>query len=284
VPRSTRPTEWRRSGTYWLQRIVTAHPDVSEIPGETHLFSHGIAPLFERFHHDPGAAVRVGRIYADRDTLLDATREFCDRVLGEFLEPGDDRLSERTPLHVYHLGLISAIYPDARFVHIIRDGRDVARSLLAREWGPTTIAAAAEEWRSSVLAARQARPAQGYLEVRYEELLTDPESNVPEIYRHLGLETTEAIVDAALVEARSTSANVDPSDPRIAAGKWRDSWSASDRREFQEVAGEMLVELGYAAHGAELGGTEPAVTKLRRRAAAGLARLGPRRQRLRRGP
>ena len=40
----------RRSGTYWLQRITCAHPAVAEVPSETYIFSHGIAPLMERFH------------------------------------------------------------------------------------------------------------------------------------------------------------------------------------------------------------------------------------------
>jgi hypothetical protein len=239
----------RRSGTYWLQRIVVAHPGVSEVPGESHLFSHGIAPLLERFHHGPRGSGQVGRLYADRDALLDAARDFCDRMLGPFLQPGSTRLAERSPLHVQHLGLIGEIYPDARFVHIVRDGRDVVRSLLAQEWGPTTATAAAEEWRSSVLAAREQRPADGYLEVRYEELLADAEAGIREIYGHLGLDASADALELALAAARDASVNVDPTDARVAAGKWESSLSARELRDIEAVAGELLAELGYTGGG-----------------------------------
>jgi Sulfotransferase family len=236
----------RRSGTYWVQRIVAAHPAASAVPGETYLFSHGIAPLMERFHHGPRTPGQVGKVYADRGILLDAVRDFCDRVLGEFLEPGAERLAERTPHHVYHLGLIAEIYPDAHFVHIVRDGRDVARSLVAQDWGPDTIAAAAEEWRSSVVAGREGAPREGYLEVRYEELLADVERGVRVLYEHVGLPATPEALALGLAAARDSSLNVDASDPRVAAGKWEGSISERDLREIERVAGELLAELGYA--------------------------------------
>ena len=54
----------RRCGTYWLQRITCAHPAVAEVPSETYVFSHGIAPLMERFHHDDPEYEEVGQVYA----------------------------------------------------------------------------------------------------------------------------------------------------------------------------------------------------------------------------
>jgi hypothetical protein len=122
----------RRSGTFWLQRIVTAHPEVSAVGSETHLFSHGIAPLAERFHHAAMGSGQVGTTFIERDTLLDALRDFCDTVFAPMLEPGKTRLAERTPLHALHTGLIGDIYPDGRIVHIIRDGRAVATAPCSR--------------------------------------------------------------------------------------------------------------------------------------------------------
>src|SRR5690242_16990370 len=90
----------RRSGTFWLQRIVTAHPDVAEIPSETSLFSHGIAPLMDRFHHGARSSPQVGVIYAPRDTLRDAIRLFTDTVLAPYLTDHATHLAERTALHV----------------------------------------------------------------------------------------------------------------------------------------------------------------------------------------
>ena len=232
-----------RSGTYWLQRILVAHPEVAEVPSETSLFYTGMRPLLGLFHHGARASQAPG-IYAERAELLDAARDFCDRALAASVQPGARYLAERTSMHVYCVGEIAAVYPDAHLLHIIRDGRDVARSLLGREWGPASVAEAAEQWRSGVVAAREAAPGERYREVRYEALLADLDGSIAETYAWLGLEAGPETMAAAMAEARRAR-NEDPSDPRLAEGKWRDELDADDLAAFMEVAGDLLSELGY---------------------------------------
>ncbi len=234
----------RRSGTYWLQRIVCAHPSVAEVPSETYVFSHGIAPLMERFQHEERGSQEVGRVYADRERLLAAIRGLCDTVFGEFAQAGERHVAERTPWHVHHLPLIAEVYADARFVHIVRDGRDVVRSVVAQPWPPHTVPEAAEEWRAAVEAGRAAAPLLGdrLLEVRYEDLLADPVPAIERLYTHLGLEGGR---DDALAAA-GLETNLGPPDIRVGAGKWREGWRRRDLREFEQVAGRLARELGYA--------------------------------------
>jgi hypothetical protein len=232
----------RRSGTYWLQRITCAHPAVAEVPSETHLFSDGIAPLRARLQHDPECR-DVGTVFADRDRVVSAIRRLCDAVFEGFARPGQTHVSERTPWHVEHLPLIAEIYPDARFVHIIRDGRDAVRSLVHWYWGPTTISEAAAEWRRLVEAGRAATPVVGdrLLEVRYEDLLADLPAGVERIYAHVGLKGS---VERALAASESVD-NLGPQDNRVGTDKWRDAWGRRERRDFDRVAGDLLRELGY---------------------------------------
>ena len=234
----------RRSGTYWLQRIVCAHPAVAEVPGETYVFSHGIAPLMERFRHEDPAAQAVGSVYADRAKLIAAVRALCDAVFGEFARAGEEHVAERTPWHVLHLPLIAEVYPDARFVHIVRDGRDAVRSIVAQPWGPDDVAGAAEEWRASVTAGLSAVPELGarLMHVRYEALLADPRSEIERIYAHLEL---DGGIDEALAAAGEV-ANLGAHDRRVGAGKWRDDWGRRELRAFERVAGDLMRELGYA--------------------------------------
>src|SRR2546430_2928195 len=104
----------RRSGTNWLQRILTARPDAAPMPTETHLFSHAVAPLQERFQHTTPDLRKTAVTYMSRDAFLDAVRDFADRVFLENLDliaPDARYLVERTPWHVYHLDLIANVYP-----------------------------------------------------------------------------------------------------------------------------------------------------------------------------
>ena len=234
----------QRSGTWWLQRIVTAHPEVSAIPSETYLFELGIKPLFERFHHGLRASPMTGQLHVERDVLVDATRDFCDRVLLPYLQPGSGYLSERTPGHTHAVDVIEEVYPDARLVHIVRDGRDVARSLVAREWGPATVAEAAATWREAVTDGRRAASSDRYLEIRYEDLLTDTEPEVRRLYAWLDLPIDDEVI-ALATAAADRPLNEDPTDTRLAFGKWRDHFSADDVAAFEAEAGELLAELGY---------------------------------------
>lgn len=238
----------RRSGTNWIQRILTARSDVAGMPTETYLFAHGISALEARVQHGTPGLPRTGVAYMSRDAFLDASRDFVDRVLEEHLRTLDvpaTHVVERTPWHVYNVGLMAAVYPEAPIVHVVRDGRDVTRSLLSQEWGPDSMEVAAEEWRSSVGGARKAGAnLANYIEVSYERLLTHPEQGIPALYERVGLDLPPDVLEEVALEARS-SYNVDPSFPQIGSGKWRTALSPHDLRTFDRIAGPLLQDLGY---------------------------------------
>jgi hypothetical protein len=248
----------RRSGTYLLERLLGSQPAVAVIPSETHLISHGIAPLLERFHHGVPSAPRVGVVYGERERLLDAARDFCDVAFGEFDRSGASLLLERTPLHADHGALLGELYPDERFIHIIRDGRDVSASLVAQRWGPGTIAEAAAEWSRSVLGGRELASAPGYHELRYEDLLADPGAELRRLFSALGLDTGEAAIAAAEAELERPL-NVGPA-AAIGTQKWKTSLSAAELAAFDAEAGSLLRELGYPDSGV---GTAPGRSRLR---------------------
>jgi hypothetical protein len=241
----------RRSGTNWLHRILAVHPDVRAIPSETHLFSHGVAVLADRLQHGSLESTSTGRVYMRRDEFVDAAREFCDRVFLGLIEGANAPvryLVERTPWHVYHLDLIGELYPDAAVIHIVRDGRDVARSLLTQGWkesAPANMVEAAEEWRSAIVAARSASPNLArYREVRYEALLADPAAHAMELFEWLDLPTSADLAQRVRDEAGARF-NVDAAMPTVGTGKWRKSLTPEELAAFDAVAGELLATLGY---------------------------------------
>ena len=173
-------------------------------------------------------------------------------------------------MHVLHLRRLGRLFPEARFVHVVRDGRDVAVSYRSVAWGPTTVEDAAMRWRRSVLRGRRDGERLGpdrYREVRYEDLVTDPERVLRELCAFLDLEWDDGVLHhherAAEVIAATRfpgahSRLLLPPTPGLATGAGR--WRRPTWRGFEAIAGGLLDELGYGC-----GAVPPSV---RRRATA----------------
>jgi hypothetical protein len=238
----------RRSGTNWLFQLLTLHPDVLGIEAETYLFALGIAPLAERIHHGSPASHQTGAVYMERESFQRALRAFTDEIYGGLasrLNPAAGRIVDRSPGHATHLDLIGTVYPDSWTIHIIRDGRDVARSLLEQPWGPESMTEAATDWATAIRQARAQAPPR-YREVRHEDLMRDPVGGLVELFEWLQLP-----VDDALVNKIAQQADVPVNASRPAVGieprQWQTKLSASDLSDFDAAAGDLLRELGYPA-------------------------------------
>jgi hypothetical protein len=164
---------------------------------------------------------------------------------------------DKTPMYMQHLPLLERLFPDARYVHLIRDGRDAALSFLAmpegvvtRTWAhPTSAAAFACQWRTEVEAARALgrRVGAHYLEVRYERLAAEPEDTLREICAHVELPFEAAMLDYAERVDVSSKPHQQRlrQRPTAAVRNWRKEMRADDVRGFEQVAGDLLGELGY---------------------------------------
>jgi hypothetical protein len=173
---------------------------------------------------------------------------------------GKSRWGDKTPMYMQHLPLLERLFSDARFVHLIRDGRDTAVSFLSmppgivtRTWAhPETAGDFACEWRAEVEAARAlgARVGPGrFLEIRYEDLVADPERELQRICDHAGLDFEPAMLEYAGnvdVSAKPHQQSLTKA-PTPGLRDWRSELSPEDVAAFEEVAGDLLRELGYGA-------------------------------------
>ena len=168
---------------------------------------------------------------------------------------------------------ISKVLPEARFVHLIRDGRDVALSLVDVHFGPSDVAEAAEKWSSEIAKARrQGQKLGNYTEIRYEDLIADPEPVLRTISEATDLPWDDAMLnyqeragerigeihrdfdksDGGAVSAETRAkhqANVSKPLQASRAARWKTDMSAEDVATFESIAGEMLDELGYERAG-----------------------------------
>ncbi len=172
---------------------------------------------------------------------------------------GKSRWGDKTPMYMQRLPLLEELFPDARYVHLIRDGRDTAVSFLSmppgimtRTWAhPETAAEFACQWRAEVEAARAlgTRVGDRYLETRYEELVADPEGGLRLICELAGLEFDPVMLEYAGnvdVSAKPHQQSLQRA-PTPGLRDWRTELSPTDVTAFEEVSGDLLRELGYGA-------------------------------------
>ena len=281
-----------RSGTTLLRLMLDAHPQLT-IPPETHfvpkLISHcegwiadgaSAQELRERAFELVTTHPRWGDFnldaeeyrarLAEHDPLTpgDAVRSFYEAYAAR---EGKPRWGDKSPPYTWKSRRIQRALPEAHFVHLIRDGRDVALSLNEVSWGPGGISAAAHKWVDELQKARtRARGLMPgtYMEARYEDLVADPEPVLRRIAEFVDLPWDEAMLayhQHAQERMREVVRELKPlgggtitaeervrqhelvSQPPSAtrAGRWKTDMSAADREAFESIAGGLLAELGY---------------------------------------
>lgn len=171
---------------------------------------------------------------------------------------GKARWGDKTPLYMQYLPLLERTFPDALFVHLVRDGRDVAlsflsvpRGIMTEGWGhPTDAAGFARLWRTEVTAARALGRRVGsgrYLELRYEDLVREPADELRRICAFAGIEYEQGMLEYV---GRSESARK-PHQQRLnqpptqGVRDWRSELAPADEAAFEGTAGDLLAALGY---------------------------------------
>lgn len=259
----------RRSGTTLLRVMLDRNPEIA-VPDESYFVPqlahrHGRRPDLDAFVDDIRRldTLREWKISPEdiRSKLRPGmtTGEAIGAIYETYAEQqGKARWGDKTPMYMQHLPLLEGLFPDARFVHLIRDGRDTAISFLAmpegivtQSWAhPRSIQDFACEWRVEVEAARQLGGRVGprrYVEVRYEDLVAEPERELRGICTFAELPWEPGMLDYA--------GNVDvsgkPHQQRLAqpptrgVRDWRRDLPSGDVELFESVAGDLLRELGY---------------------------------------
>jgi hypothetical protein len=251
-----------RSGTTWVYDILTAHPDAAGA-FESWLFTGvcGVAALFSpaNFNHDVerfGRTYRLGQLIT-RERLIEDVRALVSRWLGEALEPHHRFLIEKTPSHYETMGLIAELFPRARFVHVLRDGRDVAVSAraAAESWGQGhfrgSIRSVAADWERVVQTTRRHGASLGdaFMEIRFEDLKAAPHDGIRELFDFCSMPYDDALV-SQIVEETAFGARGQAGETsfrrRGEAGEWRQRLSVLDRMRFERASHGFLVQTGYA--------------------------------------
>ena len=289
-----------RSGTTLLRFMLDAHPALA-IPPETGFLALASAftqppeiaraAFFEQVTHYPPEAPNWIDFQLSPETywqslcalepftVAEGFRTFYRLYAARF---GKARWGDKTPSYSQFMTGIAAVLPEAHFIHLIRDGRDVALSLRPLWFSPGwEIETQARYWQHSVVTARaQGRLCQHYFELQYESLVAQPEVALRQLCDFLALPFDASMLayhersparlkehqarlraDGSLLisqeqrwaQQQLTTERLQPSR----AQAWKTSMNDDERQCFESIAGALLQELGYETQAAHCLGRAP---------------------------
>lgn len=261
-----------RSGTTLLSSLLDAHPDLVIAP-ETHYFTrcwtggpvqdpaHALEML-DRLFRQPGVR-DMGLSEREKTTIRDEVRGMSapthGALLRTVLETYAERSSasawgEKTPDHLRFVPEMARQFPEAVFLALVRDPRDVALSLRSLPWSRSTLPEQAWTWRS--YAARIERYHADYedrfLHLRYEDLITNPEEQLRRMCAFLETPFHASMLQLQEQQAKPFDADREPwkqkSGRQIDASnreKWRTQLPEEERVIVEMIAGRWLTVYGY---------------------------------------
>lgn len=268
-----------KSGTTWFQRLLDAHPEVV-CSGEGHFVESLFLPLG-----------KLAKVYNKRQTLS-AQRVYEGKPYYQGLKPQDIEyiartmaglimsqrripegtkcVGDKTPRYTLRMNMLARIFPSAKFIHIVRDGRDVItstchhayraghRSVIDRtrpEYFKYTLQCA-NVWVNNVRAAEEfgSKHPAVYLRVKYEDMLANTETTLSSIFQFLGVSTDEAIIRECIAKnefkllsgGREQGEEDKDSYFRTGtSGGWKDFLTSSALKGIYAKAGSTLKAMGY---------------------------------------
>lgn len=266
-----------RSGTTLIRAMLDSHPNMA-VPPESHFWTefacarrrvYELASGFEltlfidALLKEPqfcrwqlrGERLRRRMERAQPQSFASAVREvYAAYAAGH----GKSRYADKTPPFVLEIPMFANLFPDAKFVHVVRDGRDVALAWQDVQWKLETVEEVAMYWAMCVSAGRRAGRWLGplrYLEVRYEDLVEYPERFLRQICEFIDLPFSAVMLQYHLRANAITSFTSQPIFRRLhlppTAGlrDWETQMRACQVARFECVAGDVLEAAGYRLSG-----------------------------------
>jgi hypothetical protein len=258
-----------RSGTKLIRQLLNQHPRIHIPPGETEFFpwlvtyarKHGDLSLrpnflaffetvqsFPFFIHLPDHGKSISpNDWFDRCKTYDAAGIFEGLIRCiESVKTGSGEIwGDKSPSYISHVPLLRLHFPEARFIHIVRDVRDYCLSI-NKAWKKNMLRAA-QRWADCVHVARAQGSMLGdsYIEIHYEELLRNPDFELRRVCDFLGVDFTETLLRIpksaenygdAKGEARIVTENLD---------KYKKGLEPKLLKRIEGIAGDVLLECGY---------------------------------------
>ena len=268
-----------KSGTTWFQRLLDSHPEIV-CSGEGHFAETLLLPFAKLAQqYNKRQALSAERVYEGKPYyhgLKPNDMDFLARTITGLImsqrriPEGTKWVGDKTPRYTFRMNLLTKIFPQARFIHVIRDGRDVITSTCHHAYraGHRAVidktrpeyfsytAQCATVWVDNVRAAEnfgETHP-DSYLMVRYEDMYADPEATLTSILQFLGVSTGVETINECIEknEFKRLSGGREKGDENKdsyfrsgSPGSWKDFLTNSALKGVYANAGGLLKRLGY---------------------------------------
>jgi hypothetical protein len=265
-----------RCGTTLLRAMLVSHGSVA-IPPESNMIPAAIRKYsalsfldwadlcrlviadFESLPDFPHWQTSLAGAYAKAVALPSGQRALAtiiDVIYRCYIEqhfPAASIWGDKTPANTTYVEWIDQVFPNARYIHMLRDGRDVVSSFV-KSGIHSDLGRACEDWKARVAAARRFGEKSGerYLEVRYEDLVREPRQQISRVCALLGLEFREAMLRHERIAPRLTDVAVVPHHSQVMRGinadrigGWTRNLSAQQQAYVQRTLRRGLIAAGY---------------------------------------
>jgi hypothetical protein len=259
-----------RSGTKMLRDLLNRNPDINLCDPETHFIPYLYLKFDARLPLQPDAVLddfyrefesmpfqiysrRMGKEVMGREDMeILRGKQSWEEIFGVILRFYADKTKsdeaiwgDKTPSYMLEMPLLKKIFPKARFLHIIRDPRDVALSS-RKAWGHN-LYRVATKWRDNIIEARRdARSLAGsYMEIRYEQLIQDAPGVLAEVCRFLD---REFVPEMATLSRPSENMGDAKGKSRIVSDnlkKYRNVLRPDVQERIEEIVFPLALELQY---------------------------------------
>lgn len=262
-----------RSGTTLLRLMLNAHSEVA-VPPESRFVVElwegkpevDLEELLHRLEGHPRFEAWDTPLDSVREELGAGTVRYVDAIAAVYRAyahlHGKVIFGDKTPRYVENMPLLAELYPEARFVHLVRDGRNVALSYANVPFGPKNVVKAADLWAKRVLAGIEHGKRLGperYTELRYEQLVDDAEGRVKALCDFLKidfdpgmLDYTEKARSAVLPKAQRYNQKVTGGITKNARS-WEHDMEPGHVQLFEAAQGDVLSQLGYPVRNSKAG-------------------------------
>lgn len=262
-----------RSGTTLFSLILKQNPEIA-IPYE----SHFIVPVFDKWKSVDDAdfpkvratilkEIITSKYVADWHPEISIDQidlhqchdlgTLINEVFMTYAKNAEkQRWADKTPGYLTHADILHHLFPNSKFIHLVRDGRDVSLSLLKTHFGPNNFLTALQHWERKVAVARKMLamldPNQ-HIQIRYEDLIASPQVTMEQVSHFLDLEFHPEMLENFSQEAKARvgdrihthHSNLLQPLNASSCERWKRELGRADQHLAWNIAGTQLEQLGY---------------------------------------